>query len=247
MLGRFVGLRDARDDQILRFARRWGMLELCSHSLPIGHNMDWMPPSLADNRHVGRERLDACTFEPRVDRLADWRYWSSQARAILEVGRAIAAGRAADPRRLHDLLTLAPWADDDYLPRAAEVSELVFYPSPLRPAARRPISSAVGRQLVADALDYWFYAASTRLAMRWSGSRPEAVWTGGLIGMIGLQLALAVSSANGWAVCAGCGSQHVPARPNSTRRSFCPTCREEKGPTRLAQRDRRARLRRGQA
>src|SRR5688572_22338072 len=34
----FIALADAKQERVLAFARRWGVLEICDHLLPAGHD-----------------------------------------------------------------------------------------------------------------------------------------------------------------------------------------------------------------
>src|ERR1700682_234453 len=43
LLRRFVALTGAKDEKILGFARRWGLLGLCEHGLPSEHNREIDP------------------------------------------------------------------------------------------------------------------------------------------------------------------------------------------------------------
>ena len=57
LLEHFVELRHGSPDQILQYARRWGVLYLCEHDFPAGHPLDYWP---------GRPmEAHACPFDER--------------------------------------------------------------------------------------------------------------------------------------------------------------------------------------
>lgn len=81
LLGRFVGLGQAPDEDVVRFAQRWGLLGLCRHGLPSAHTMRGEPRPHRCTRRI----RDGLAYEP----LAAWREHSQQARAILNLAAAL--------------------------------------------------------------------------------------------------------------------------------------------------------------
>ncbi len=65
MLDRFIRIEDG--DDVVAFARRYGVLEICRHRLPSSH-----VPS-------------GCVPHPSADPLDRWLFWSRQARTLLEI------------------------------------------------------------------------------------------------------------------------------------------------------------------
>lgn len=86
LLRRFVGLAGGSDDEILRFAERWGPLDLCRHDLSSAHTLgDPNRPRLCPRRirhGLTYESIDA------------WRGHSRHARAVLNLSAALYAGRS---------------------------------------------------------------------------------------------------------------------------------------------------------
>jgi hypothetical protein len=78
LLGRFVALRDAPDDQIAAFARLYGVLGICKHGRPWPHAEDMASGHLLVCPWV--RRGDDGGAEP----LAAWRALAAQAAALLE-------------------------------------------------------------------------------------------------------------------------------------------------------------------
>jgi len=77
LLGRFVALRDAPDDQIAAFARLYGVLGICKHGRPWPHAEDMASGHLLVCPWV--RRGDDGGAEP----LAAWRALAAQAAALL--------------------------------------------------------------------------------------------------------------------------------------------------------------------
>lgn len=243
IVGSFVALGDASGPRIRTFAARWGMLDLCIHQLPVGHPMRSVPSCLGETRAETQTLHGPCRSLFGLEPLDSWRFWARQARAIVDLGASLRAGGRGDPNRWRDLFEQAPWAMPFSALRAAESSELPSYVARQGAEMRGPLAPlGERRRTITDAIDFWMAMSSIRLSLRWPRGRPESEWTdGGLFGALGLQMLFTVSSAMGWAVCAGCGAQHVPSRPNSRRRSYCPTCRATGVRQRLASSDYRRR------
>lgn len=247
LLDGFLALGDAAPDRVRRYASRWGMLDLCRHKLPYGHAVGAMPASLGETRGGVVSPSGLCVSLFGREPLEVWRYWARQAKAIVELGAALRDGRRGDPRQWRALFELGSWAWSPSVLRAAEGNELPSYTALIREEILGQATSMPDlRRIITEALDTWLLLSGVHLALRWSKGRPESIWRGGgLFGALGLQMLLAISGATGWAACAGCSRQHVPARPNSHQRSFCPDCRERGVDHALASRDRRRRLRSG--
>lgn len=90
LLSRFVGLGQAPDEDVVRFAQRWGLLDLCRHGLASAHTMRGGPRP----HHCSRRIRDGLAYEP----LTAWREHSQQARAILNLAAALHSGGPGRPR-----------------------------------------------------------------------------------------------------------------------------------------------------
>jgi hypothetical protein len=99
----FANLADGGPESILRFARRWGVLELCAHGFPASHNHTNRPPG---------EWCHAIRREP----LARWRLYARRARAVL----TIAMGLDRDEQDRRGLAAawqaLPDWGGDEWDP-----------------------------------------------------------------------------------------------------------------------------------
>lgn len=86
LLSEFVRLAQAPDDLILRFAQRWGVLELCKHLLPACHS-DCQPMSFKPMRDK-----DALFMEP----LSEWRRYAAIAGGLLSVANRLNEEKTPD-------------------------------------------------------------------------------------------------------------------------------------------------------
>jgi len=260
LLSGFMELEGASDKRVLAYARRWGVLELCQHHLPLGHPDVSLPGFLG--------QANARSFMPAgncvqlwTEPIAIWRFWAGQARATANVGIRLRNGLTPDPGDVARLYDRAPWVEP--LPTSVRGAWLQPLPAPpvTEPAiyldaveelrshrrkavADRPLTSSELRQIVDGVLEFWLEIARVGLRLTWIHGRPDVLLTGGLFGAIGSQLLMAITGSQGFALCGGCGAVHVPARPNDTqRRSYCFDCRAARVPQRIAQRGYEARRR----
>ena len=246
MLERFVGLASAgrnADEAVLTYARRWGVLDLCDHQLPWGH--EWqvqLPISFATT--AGGISTFATYVECRslagAEPIATWMYWSRQAAALLAI---LARLRRSEPGMAEDWAVLgevAPWVAQE------PVDEGLLS---VRDSARMWTDRLVGgdvpmetqRDVASGAVEAWLRLANVSLELRWPQGVPEVGFrTGGLLGALGLQIMLAAVESSGWLLCPGCGSLHAPPRTRNRRRSYCEQCRSTKVPQQKASRRSRA-------
>lgn len=245
MLERFARLGESGgnvEQAVLRYARRWGRLDLCEHQLPIDHGSTEVPLAFATTGGA------IYTFLPGSDcrslfwrePVATWVYWSRQAAALLGV---LSHLRRSEPARPEDWSVLgedAPWVAQQPVTqrllgvrRHAELwtAELVGGDVPLE--AQRDVASG--------AIETWLRLAGVSLELRWPNGVPEIGFRGGgLLGALGLEIMLAAVDSAGWLMCPGCGRLHAPRKTRYRRRSYCATCRAGKVPQQRASQRSRA-------
>jgi hypothetical protein len=237
LLAGFVSLGDAPDEELLKFARRWGML---------GHHDLGNYPDLLDRAEEPRDHLVAAlaglTQWTRHGRepMAAWRCWSHHARALLRVSAALREGRVGRPEDVsmlcHPSPTAYTWPDTAGL-----------QPSWLRQPDYSPSPHTLRnqRELVEVFVERWIRIGHVRPVLRWTASaRAIELFGRGLMGALAVSLLAAVQGATSLAVCSGCANLYVPDRtPRETQRHFCGRCRDDGEPLRQAKRDSRARAR----
>ena len=254
MLTDFLSLARAPERAILRFARRWGLLELCNHDLPTDHPTDIALPICLGETSSRLLQFEGDCMRVVDEPVATWRYWAGQASALANVGARLRRGLSIDPRDAAKLLDAAPWVPvvprsvrgpwGDLIPPSQPATSSPYAvvleherEAHRRRVAEQPLDPAELRRTVRDALAFWLEMSRVTVKLVWPGGRPDVVLTGGLFGALGVQMLMLISGSQGFAFCAGCGNVHVPARPNDTRRaSYCPSCRATGVPQRHAQR-----------
>jgi hypothetical protein len=207
MLDAFVRLRDA--DDVLRFARRFGVLRLCKHGLPISHEATCV--QLTDG--------DGLPCAP----IARWLHFARQAKAILAIAAAIHQGRPTDQADWR-----AVYEDCD---EEAESSGRLAQ-----------LSSQTQRWFVEGRVQEWLDMSSVDPIFRWRVDQdPALLLTTGTFGLLGIQLATAITRGAGIALCSGCGNLYTRQgrRAQMGRRNYCPDCQASGVPDR----DRKARWR----
>jgi hypothetical protein len=216
VLDSFIRLRTASDAEILKFARRWGVLELCAHVLPACHSKECLPMSHGAKPY--------CEPTAAWRRHADLMYTSLYAASQVILGQS---RPAIDWEPVTGLLT--NFRDAELFKRtglSAERSKLE--------AVLNVLSGDAGVRPVVR-----FQTTPPRVEFI-GGSRIGY----GLYGALVAQLMLACVASDGVEFCSSCGMPYAPSRrPNPARRKYCDTCRRTGIPRRDASRDYRARFR----
>ena len=237
LLEGFVGLGDASDEEILRFAQRWGLLG--HHNLGNYADLLDRAEDLQDELGAAVTALTQWTRHGR-EPLAAWRCWSHHARALLRVAEALRDGRVGHPLDIAALCYPSPTAD--MWPDTAGLQ-----PSWLRRPDYSPPPPTLRnhRELVEIFVEQWIRAGHVRPVLRWTvRARAIELFGRGLMGALAISLLAAVQGATSLAVCSGCANLYVPDRtPRETQRNFCGRCRDDGEPLRQAKRDSRARVR----
>lgn len=237
LLERFVWLGEASDEDILKFARRWGLLgahhlgnypELLDRAEePLDHELASLATQ-TQGRLRGREPVAA------------WRCWSHHAGAVLRVSDALRAGRIGGQNDIAVLCHPSPTAE-----MWTDVAGL--QPLWLQHPDRTPPDPTLRnhRELIELFVERWIRAGHVRPLLRWTARERAIELAGrGLMGAVAVSLLATVQGATNLAVCSGCSNLYVPERtPRETQRHFCGRCRADGEPLRQAKRDSRARTR----
>lgn len=223
----FIRLHDSSPAQIVKYAKRWGVLGLCSHGLPASHSFPSFVSKVEDLPYI-------CAPVPAKQRrgyseepLEKWHAFSKQAYGLLNIAARLHKNELVEPK---------DW-------------EFVF-PIFAVPSA---IGSRAGalqseRHRVAYVMQRWLSLGAVRPRFTWEGLTPTFELGGptvkgtGLFGALAVQLLLIISRRDGLAFCSGCAKPHIPSRrPQADRRNFCSECRNNKISVLHAMRDMRER------
>jgi len=262
LLQDFLKLKNAKDEAILCYARRWGPLWMCGHVLPYAHeDTCWVDHKIGYSNGDSSQRIVRWR-EP----IAGWRTVSRDAGAAVRIARQLhngQFGRRDDWESMHYLpavmlqllylrFTVADddeAADIDPRPVDGEESEDEF--ELLTPRQRLLVEQVMmsrlydsvefQRHVLSEVLNYWLTVASVRPRLRWSGRKPDIQLGGqGLFSALAVQLLFECARTDGLAVCTSCGTPFLPAarRPRRDHNAYCSDCG-----LKAAQRDAAARYR----
>jgi hypothetical protein len=237
LLTSFAELVDAPPEKIGRYARRWGILELCEHGMPVTHSRlaFGMGSEEEGRKPDGCGLLASETAGEFTESLELWRLYARQARSMLNLANALYEGRPGSEEDWRSVLDTRAAAVG--MSSSGELDLGKLFAIRAHPSSRRFV--------LGNRVGWWLELGAVRVALQWpaEGVRIELIGSG-LFGALAVQLAMAVSRTDGLGICSGCSQWYVKSRrPASGHRRFCEDCRTRGVPEMLAQRDRRARLR----
>ncbi len=235
LLERFVGLADASPDEIVGFARRWGLLG--RHHLGNYPDLLDRAEDVRDDVAVTLTELTQWRLKGR-EPLAAWRCWSQHAGALVRVAEEVRHGRVGRPGDIAMLCEPSPRADT--WPDAAGLQPWWLQRPDFTPPAPTLRNH---RDLVEVFTARWLAAGHVRPTLRWTATTRTVELAGrGLLGALAAHLLAAVHGTTSLATCSGCSRLYLPTRtPRETQRHFCGRCRADGEPLRHAKRDSRAR------
>jgi hypothetical protein len=222
MLAEFVQLAEDSDEQILRYAQRYGVMNICEqHGTPASHNYTCF--SLPN---LGSEQVEA------------WRRYARVAKAILNIAARLWEGRLGHMEdwrmiRRRDsggwLGFDKPWWKPDWKRHPEEY--WMKNPNEFRQAI------ADEQTILAQLVNMWLAIGDVHPIISWIKERPTLTLEGNprgkMFGALACQLMLAVSRTDGLAICSACGASYIPKRrPRQDQRRYCQDCG-----TAVAQRD----------
>lgn len=228
ILEQFLSLAFASDDEIHRFASKYGPLLIFCQMQEF------------EDRGVF---IESCEV---------WRYFAASMRSLLRIASNLRAGREGDPVDWDTIgvcpTVVARTKPDNYdwlnaSPQEHEKSWKVLASFIYRGQHRDRVmwERLLNLLLGLGRVRPWIVMEGTRGA-----ANTRMMFTGpNLLSHLALQLCLMASGAGGFATCSACNKTFIPPKraPKSGQRTFCPECRDSGEPVALAQRDRQARLR----
>lgn len=216
-LDAFLRLDTASVDRVLAFVRRFGVLRICRHGMPLSHR-----PS-----EYGAATPHQCHTRPTDgwdgwESVGEWRAYAAHVRAILNVAARLHLDKTGDD---------ADW-------------ETLRKPlANVRPSWRRLPGLKGERETLARAVRALLMLGDVRLGVTWADESPVLELRGDLFGLIAAQVMAAVAKWRGLFLCSRCGYPFsVPRggrRPRYGLRRYCQTCRDAGAPESDANYDQR--------
>lgn len=220
MLDAFIRIRDGSD--VLLFARRYGVLDICEHGLPGSHNPNPIPlvlPAQEGCKAWGEEGY--LYWEP----VAIWLGFVAQMRAILSIAVDVRAGRLGRAEDWNIAYEQLRWNEE-----AVELG---------KPLLGKTLE--FDRLALAERVSAWMNYGNVHPELQWHEATPIFSLAGRTFGTLGIQLLFATTRAQGIAICSGCGMPYPRKRkPREGGRNFCENCGERVA-ARLRKREYRAR------
>ena len=215
MLDAFVRITGATS--ALRFAKKYGMLQICRHGLPYSH----APACLASSQRSG--------WNPEWrEPLEGWFHQAKRARAILGLSAAIQIGDERAPVGSKDDWTFLYERREG----KASIDELMqdFIAKP-----------SLAKNFLASDINNWLVEGNVRPTISWG--EEEALGfslNASTFGLLGVQLMTAASRVQDVYFCDGCGNPYSrkKRKPQAGRHQYCEACGEQ-----AASKNRQARYR----
>jgi hypothetical protein len=254
----FAGLANRSDDQLLRFANKYGPLRLCKHGFALGHRQRNFNLRCYESDTGQPEDLPSGTFFrlkwSARESIEAWRRYIGRAAGILSVSDRLHEGQRATQDEWAWLLDGIPAGDHEYPFRAllAMRKEDVLASNPLIAtlAAQPHLTLPQQRRTLAVAVNHWLDECGVGISINWrpSGidfslgpSNPFGLGNSGLLAAIGVQLLSGVLRQTRMVWCSDCGKAYPPERwPRDGENHFCPDC-GTKAANRIAAREYRKR------
>lgn len=220
LLFKFVKLADASPEEILHFARRWGVLRICEHGCPSTHNP---PPTYRPKDRYWCEPLRVPRgryYEPIVY----WHFYSRQALAMLRIAANLHMGKLSRPEDWDAIY--APHSDGKGNGHGRDIG--------------------LDRHVLNFMVNHWLELGNVRPTFDWDADGTLVSLDLELFGTLAIQLLMTVSRSRGLGLCSSCGLPFIPGkrRPQAGKRNYCQGCRK-RGAWRDAKADQRRREREG--
>jgi hypothetical protein len=221
MLDQFLRLSDADDEEILRYARRWGVFNLCpEHLLPASHNPDCEPFL----------NINSKWSEP----ISEWRKISRMMQSIFSIAYKLSNKQVA---------SASDWSvlrDEGWLGNIELLKDFDKNDKKYQKAFKYQ------RRSIANVINIWITISALQPVLRWDDNFSGLSFTGSpkskLCGALVSQLLL-TSGRSSLMSCSECRSWYTRTAklPKRGQANYCSDCRKRGVPERNASREYRAR------
>jgi len=214
----FADLVSASNDSVLKFAQKWGTLELCEHEKPATHNLIYAPTNVSE--HFVPQANVFCCYPTGSERIEIWLNYARQCHTFLSIAERLHSGgkvRQEEWGVLVDDLDLSGGVIDVGPAFAEWLSN--------------PARSEVQAFALGEFVNRWLELASVRPSFIWEDIKEPAHITfrtqsiGKLFAAIAIQLMLAINMSDGPAICSSCAKLYFPERqPRTGEAHYCLSC-----------------------
>ena len=237
MLDAFKPLANATDEEILEFAKHYGVLGLCEHRLPYSH-----APAAIHNRSSLEPEPKGC-LPLQVEKLANWRWYAQGFQAALNAAAQLENGKLPDEADWNILMndSVMGWKEEQ-VPKISRNTNLAIVIVSLRLdrvlnglLRLGGVNLAVQRRDGGDWRAAWHCGPvipETRIRVGGGASLPAVVesklsaYRVNTFGHLAIQLVTHIARTDGLALCSACGQAFViqNRRRSPNRRAYCPGC-----------------------
>lgn len=245
MLERFVELYRASDEEILEYAKDWGVLEICNHGYPKSHSRARFAERypFSECELVRSSAYPGCFCED----LSVWRRFSAAADATVRLASKLSRGQRGESDSAWTLLLTRPrqpgphqpaWMPAllgiyrDILESQSEIDWRFGDMAALLNIKRRLSNKEKlrgARGFLAKEIQTWLRIGDAGLSCY---SEPDGRWrmnfSGyGTFGVLALKLMLKIADADGTVFCSTCSKAYLPRkrRPSASRANYCEECK----------------------
>jgi hypothetical protein len=211
MFSRFVSLWEGTPQDIVAFAKKWGMLNVREDG------SFWF---LAGGRTIDSEFFS----EP----IETWQYFSQRAYAVLSLAAALRGGRTGGAEDWSKLSSLTRRLAKEHRIRLGNGLFEILADRGFAGWASKPTETQ--RRFLWVELNLWMRLTGVGLVLggdvKQMKLQLQINYDGGLLAAIALQLALTVSGSESPSRCSGCGHLYVRTKksPKPGEANFCETC-----------------------
>lgn len=204
----FVSLREGTNGDILKYAKRWGVLGLCKrHGWPTSHDPNCLSRTFGSSDAIMGESLKS------------WIIFAEVAAAILEISQKLDDGELGDQEDWEVMLQMYRW------PPALQMDW--HTPGYSWATAKRKQAAAVEKTAIASLINHWLVLGSVRPHVLWFDNEKNlgvSLLTRGLFSALAVQL-MERAGRYVLAACSECRKFYRPTRrPKATQNRYCPDC-----------------------
>jgi hypothetical protein len=242
----FVALENATNQEILEYARQWGVLGLCLHGRPCYHEImsswvDGLTPEGTLTKHFDEGNCGKPISETEwgwsVEPFAKWRDYAGQLGALMRLAMICTNAVPTTIDRLTgEYSNSRPGDPKDW---AKAMRDWQIDNPGMDLTSNEPLLN--GRWTLSNLMSHWMRVNNIRPVVRWGRGRATIHLTCGLhtisslLPVLAVQTLLVTTNSVDMGLCAGCTEPFLLGRGQSTyRNSYCAECRKRRVPQKKA-------------